>query len=317
MNIVFLDSYTLNPGDLDWSPLQQLGQVHFYERTRPQEVVSRAKDATIVILNKTPMTKEILEQLNHLQCICVAATGYNTIDIEAAKARNLVVCNAVGYSSPSVAQHVFALLLEITNRVGLHSLGVAKDKWAKAKDWSYWDCPIKELAGQVMGIYGLGKIGQKVAQLALAFEMEVITVHKYPKRDAMPGVQFVDQAVFFSRSDIISLHVPLTQSTKHLINSSTIASMKPSTILINTGRGDLVDEQALREALLNGSLAAAGLDVLSEEPPAADHPLIGLENCIITPHQAWASKASRQRLLDTVIKNIQAFQAGRPINRVI
>ncbi len=316
MKIVFLDSHTLNPGDLDWGPLQALGQLELYERTAPDEIVARAKEASILIANKASLTADSLRRLPQLRCICVAATGYNNIDIQTAHNQGVVVCNAVGYSSASVAQHVFALLLELSNQVGRHSDDVAAGGWAKSKDWSYHLAPIHELAGQKMGIFGLGKIGQQVAQIALAFGMQVLAAHKYPERDAMPGVKFVTATQLFSESDVISLHVPLTEQTRFLVNAETLAMMKPTARLINTGRGDLIDEAALREALLNGQLAAAGLDVLSQEPAAADHPLIGLANCLLTPHQAWASRASRQRLLDTLVLNIKAFQNGEPVNVV-
>ncbi len=316
MKIVFLDSYTLNPGDLDWSPLEALGTTHYYDRTTSEQVLERSKGAQVLIANKVKLNREILSQLPELQCICIAATGYNNIDLDAANALNIRVMNVSGYSTASVAQHVFALLLGITNRVETYVATVKNGRWSGQKDFSYWDHSIMELAGKTMGIYGFGKIGQRVAKIALAFGMEVIAVHKHPERDRQAGVTFVSPDAFFHQADVISLHTPLTPDTHHLINKHRLVEMKDSALLINTGRGDLVNEKDLLVALQTGQIAGAALDVLSQEPPPADHPLFKISNCWITPHQAWASQASRQRLLIEICENISAFKRGERRNIV-
>ncbi|MEN0005066.1 MAG: D-2-hydroxyacid dehydrogenase [Bacteroidota bacterium] len=308
--IVVLDSYTLNPGDLSWEALRAFGPTIIYEHSTPDEIVPRAKEATILLVNKVEMDATKLRQLPNLQLIAVTATGYNNIDLVAAAEQGVVVCNAVGYGTGSVAQHVFALLLELTNRVGAHSASVHQGDWSKQRDFMYTLHPIEELVGKTMGIYGFGRIGQAVGRIAQAFGMEVIAHHKHPERDAQPGVRFVDLPSLFRESDVLSLHAPLTTQNAGIINASNLALMKPSAYLINTGRGGLVEELALKAALESGQLAGAGLDVLSSEPPPTDHPLYGVPNCIITPHNAWASRAARQRLLDIVLENIASFLRG-------
>ncbi len=314
--IVLLDGYTCNPGDLSWDPISALGDFKVYDRTAENLIYQRGKAAEVVIVNKLKLDAYYISRLRKLKCICLIATGYNNVDVWAANERGIVVCNAVGYGTSSVAQHVFALLLELSNRVGIHHESVQAGEWASSADWSYWKHPMMELSGKTMGIYGLGKIGQKVADIALAFGMKVIAHHKHPQRDSREGVEFVSLKRLFVESDVLSLHAPLTNSNLHLINHKTLALMKASAYLINTGRGGLVNEQDLKEGLMAGEIAGAGLDVLSQEPPPIDHPLMGVPNCLITPHHAWACTASRQRLIQIVADNIKAYQAGTPQNLV-
>lgn len=316
IKIVYADSHTLNPGDLDWSPIQQLGDFVHYELSRPDQVVQRLIEADIVLVNKVVLDAKILSQLPDLQCICVTATGYNNVDLAAASARNIPVCNAVGYSTPAVAQHVFAMLLEMTNGVGEHNQSVKAGEWSTQPHFSYWHQSLDELAGKTMGIYGFGRIGQAVAKIAMAFGMKILATHKHPERDAMPGVEFVDLETLFSESDAISLHAPLSDANFEIVNTALLEKMKPTAYLINTGRGGLVQEQDLYAALAAKKLKGAALDVLQTEPPKGKHPLFELDNCWVTPHQAWASRAARQRLLNIVAENIQAFLDGNPKNVV-
>ena len=314
--IVVLDGYTLNPGDLSWDKLKAIAPTKIYDRTKPDELIERAKNASIIVSNKVIINEKILEQLSQLKCICVSATGYNVIDVEAAKAKGIPVCNVVGYGSTSVAQHVFALILAFTNKVHTHSDSVHSGDWSKAIDWSYWKSPIIELSAKTMGIYGLGKIGSQVAKIALAFGMKVLATHKHPQRDQMNGVKFVDFKTLCTQSDFISLHAPLNNDNQGIIHKAHLALMKKSCFLVNTGRGGLIVEQDLKEALEKGTIAGAGLDVLSTEPPDKNNVLLGAKNCIITPHHAWASRESRQRLYDVIIDNIKSFIAGHPKNVV-
>lgn len=312
--IVALDAYTLNPGDLSWQTIEELGDFEAYERSTPEQALLRAKEADILLLNKFVLSSELLAKLPNLKCVCVTATGYNNVDLEATKARAIPVCNAVGYGTTAVAQHVFALLFALTNQVAQHHASVQAGRWAANPDFCYWLKPIEELAGKTMGIYGFGRIGQKVADLALAFDMKVLATHKHPKRDAHPKVDFVELDTLFSQSDVISLHAPLSDSNHQIVNRDLLARMRPSAYLINTGRGGLIHELDLKEALLHKQFAAAALDVLSVEPPPKNHPLLGIKNCIITPHQAWASQAARQRLMDITAANIKAFLENTPQN---
>lgn len=316
INIVYPDAYALNPGDLDWTPLQKLGQLQTYEHTPTDQVVERLKEADIVLVNKVKIDADLLTQLPRLRCICVTATGYNNVDIDAARQRGIPVCNAVGYSTPAVAQHVFAMLLEMTNQVGAHAASVRAGDWAEQPHFAYWLQTIDELQGKTMGIYGFGRIGQAVAKIAMAFGMQVQATHKHPERDAMPGVQFVPLEQLFRESDVISLNAPLTEANFEIVNAELLHVMQPTAYLINTGRGGLIHEQDLHAALSAKKLKAAALDVLQTEPPRAQHPLCELDNCWITPHQAWASLAARQRLLDIVVQNVQAFLNDQPINVV-
>jgi glycerate dehydrogenase len=308
INIVVLDGYTLNPGDLSWKPLETLGRCQIYERTPAEMVVQRAADAQIVLTNKTLLTRAEIAQLPKLQYIGVLATGYNVVDIQAASERQIPVTNVPAYGTQSVAQMVFALLLELTRHVGLHAQGVKKRHWSHQADFCYWEKPPIALESLTLGIVGLGAIGQTVAQLAHAFGMPILAYQRHPK--PIPNINWVDLEQLFMQSDVISLHCPLTPETKHLVNAERLALMKSSAILINTSRGPLVDELALAAALRNGQIAAAGLDVLSVEPPEPNHPLFELENCFITPHIAWATQTARQRLLDMTVANIQGFLQG-------
>lgn len=314
--LVYLDDYTLNPGDLSWEPLEAIGPLTRYPRTSPDQVVARAQNATILLVNKVQLTAAVLDQLPALRFICVTATGYNNVDISAAHERGIIVSNAVGYSTASVVQQVFALLFALTNQVKVHAEAVNQGDWANCPDFAFWRQPIPEVAGRTMGIYGFGTIGQAVARVALALGMSVIATHRHPERDAIPGVSFVPVEQLFSESDVLSLHAPYNKVSAGIVNAAHLARMKPTAYLVNTARGGLVVEEDLRAALAAKKIAGAGLDVLSSEPPPADHPLIGLENCLITPHHAWASQEARQRLLDITVENIKAFLAGEPQNVV-
>lgn len=314
--IVVLDGNNLNPGDLSWAALQALGEVMIYDFTAPEAIVERSKGAAVLLVNKAVIHRETMQLLPDLQCIVVTATGYNNIDVAAARERGITVCNAVGYSSEAVVQHVFALLLELTNAVGRHNDSVQAGDWAAQQSFCYTLQPINEIAGKTMGIYGFGNIGRRVGEVAQAFGMRVLATHKHPERDARPGVRFVPIEQLFEESDVISLHAPLGASNAGIVNAALLSRMKPSALLLNTGRGGLVNEADLLEALQKGTLAGAALDVLSVEPPAENHPLIGAPNCIVTPHLAWASVQARQRLMGICVQNVQAFLNGAPQNRV-
>ena len=316
INIVALDSYTLNPGDLSWLPIQELAALQVYDRTPSEKVLERAQHADILIVNKFILDEKLLTQLPRLKCICVSATGYNNVDVDFCKTKKIAVANVAGYSTSAVAQHVFALLFSLTNKVESYSQEVHKGKWSTQPDFSYWHNPIMEVKGQTMGIYGFGKIGQEVARIALAFGMKVIAHHKNPERDKMEGVKMVSLDQLFQQSDIITLHAPLSKANKGIISQQNIYKMKKSAFLINTGRGGLVNEADLKDALEKYIIAGAALDVLSSEPPPLDHILFNVQNCLITPHQAWASQASRQRLMNELAKNIKAYLEGKERNRI-
>lgn len=316
MNIVVLDGHTLNPGDLSWSALAALGTLQVFDRTPPSEVVSRAAGAEIVLTNKTVLTAAVIAVLPRLRCIGVLATGYNVVDLAAARARGIPVTHVPAYSTPSVAQLTFALLLELTHHVGRHSDGVHAGRWTRSPDFCYWETPLVELAGGTFGIVGFGQVGRAVARLAAAFEMQVLAHTRRPPATAPEGVRFTDLETLLRASDVVSLHCPLTPETQHLINAQRLALMKPNAYLLNTGRGPLVDEAALAGALNAGRLAGAGLDVLGSEPPAPDHPLLGVRHCVITPHLGWATRAARERLMRQAVENVRAFLAGRPVNVV-
>jgi glycerate dehydrogenase len=311
-NIVVLDGYTLNPGDLDWSELRSLGLCTIHNRTLPDEIIHRANEAEIVLTNKTVLSKEILEQLPRLRYIGVLATGYNVVDIAAAKKMNITVTNVPAYSTHSVAQTVFALLLELTHHAGHHSAEVRNGRWSANPDFSFWDFPLVELRGKTFGIVGYGNIGQAVARIAAAFEMNVVISTRTARTS---GGSFTDTETLLKNSDVVSLHCSLNDETQNLINTKRLAFMKPTAYLINTGRGGLIDEHALANALNDEQLAGAGLDVLSIEPPK-DNPLLSAKNCIITPHIAWASRSARERLMDAVVHNVQSFIEGKPVNVV-
>ncbi len=316
MRIVVLDGYTLNPGDLSWGRLEALGDCSVYDRTALEDIVERAGDAEIVLTNKTVLSADVIRHLMRLRYIGVLATGYNVVDVEAANERGIPVTNVPSYGTTSVAQMVFAHLLNLTQHVAHHARTVRDGRWAACPDFCYWDMPLLELAGLTLGIVGFGRIGRAVAGLAQAFGMKVI-VHDVIVPAEMPeGCRMVELEDVFREADVLSLHCPLTPRTGKLVNAERLALMKPTAFLINTSRGPLIDEPALADALNAGRLAGAGLDVLSAEPPAADNPLLKAKNCYITPHIAWATRSARQRLLSIAIDNVAAFIAGRPQNVV-
>ncbi len=313
--IVVLDGYTTNPGDLDWATLEALGDVVVHARTTPAEVLARSHGAQALLTNKTVLSAETIAALPALKYIGVLATGYNVVDLDAAAAQGIVVTNVPAYSTPSVAQMVFAHILNITQRVGDHAAQVGQGDWAASKDFCFWSVPLVELQGKTLGLLGYGEIAKAVARIGQAFGMQIL-VHTRTPGASTEQVRFVDRDTLFAASDVLSLHAPLTPETEHVVNASSLASMKPTAILINTGRGPLVDEHALAEALASARIAAAGLDVLAEEPPREGSPLIGAPNCWITPHIAWATRESRQRLLDTAVGNLNAFLNNTPVNVV-
>lgn len=293
-----------------------LGQCTVYDRTEPEEVLRRAEGAEIVLTNKTVLSSDVIEKLPALKYIGVLATGYNVVDVEAASERGIVITNVPAYGTQSVAQLVFAHLLNLTHQVGHHAETVRNGRWVSSVDFCYWDTPLIELAGLTMGILGFGRIGQTTTKLALAFGMKVVA-YDIARPASMPeGCEFVGLEDVFRRSDVISLHCPLTAQTEKIVNKERLSLMKKTVFLINTSRGPLVDEQALAEALNNGRIAGAGLDVLSSEPPEKDNPLLSAKNCFITPHIAWATRSARERLLKVVVDNVAAFLAGKPQNVV-
>jgi glycerate dehydrogenase len=314
--IVVLDGYTLNPGDLSWEALRELGACEIYERTPAAEIVPRARPAEIVLTNKTPLGRSTLEQLPDLRYIGVLATGYNIVDIAAAREREVVVTNVPTYGTQSVAQMVFAHVLNLTQHVGDHARAVRAGRWTACPDFCFWDHPLVELSGKTLGLIGLGRIGLATAKLGLAFGMEVLAYDPYVDRQPEIAITMTDLDALFTRSDVISIHCPLTDENHGLVNAHRLARMKPTAVLINTSRGPLVDEWALADALNAGHIAGAGLDVLSVEPPAEDNPLLHAANCYVTPHIAWATSAARSRLLDTVVQNLRAYLAGQPVNVV-
>ena len=316
MKIVILDSYSANPGDLSWEALENLGQLTAYDRTKPSETVARAAEADIVLTNKVVISKEVIAHLPQLKYIGVLATGYNVVDVEAAHARGIVVTNVPAYSTESVAQMVFAHLLTVTNRTEHYAIQNRSGRWTANPDFCYWDFPHQELAGKTFGIVGLGHIGQRVAQIAQAFAMKVKALTSKAPETLPVGIEKATIEELLATSDVLSLHCPLTDSTRHMINAAALRQMKPSAILINTGRGPLIDDQAVADALAEGRLAAFCADVLTEEPPKADNPLLGQPNAFITPHIAWASTEARIRLLRVATDNVQAFLNGAPVNMV-
>ena len=302
MNIVVLDGYTLNPGDLSWDALRELGSCEIYDRSAPDEIVPRSTSAEIVLTNKVKLNGEYISSVPTLKYIGVTATGYNIVDVAAARERKVIVTNVPTYGTQSVAQMTFALLLELTQHVGHHAQTVREGRWTRSPDFCYWDYPLIELDGLTLGIIGFGRIGKMVGQLAEAFGMKVLT---YSRKQPVAEME-----TLFRRSDIISLHCPLTPQTEHLVNEKRLAWMKPTAFLLNTSRGPLIDESALAKALNEGRIAGAGLDVLAVEPPTADNPLLRAKNCLITPHIAWATRAARSRLMEAVVANVRAFLAG-------
>jgi len=316
MNIVVLDGHTLNPGDLSWEELKALGPCVIYERSTPAESLKRAADAQMLITNKAPLGREQIRTLPKLRYIGVTATGYNIIDVATALEQGITVTNVPAYGTRSVAQHTFALLLELTQHAGHHSQLVRAGAWARSPDWCFWEQPLVELDGLTMGIVGFGRIGRAVGDLAQAFGMQVLAAESPRSRDLPRNVSSVGLEALFSDADVVSLHCPLTDDTRHLVNASRLARMKPTAFLLNTSRGPLVDEAALAEALNAGRIAGAGLDVLSTEPPHPDNPLLTARNCIVTPHQAWATRAARARLMSVAVANVKAFLDGNAQNVV-
>lgn len=317
MKIVVLDHPRENPGEIDWSPLEALGEVTLHPRTPPERILQTIGDAEIVFLNKSPLTREVMEQCPKLKFVSVIATGYNTVDVKAARELGITVSNVPSYGTAAIGQHAIALLLELTDHVAYHDAEVRKGRRGESGDWCFWDYPSIELENKTMGIVGLGRIGQSVAAAALAFGMRVIACDRVENEEMKrKGVRYTDMDTLLSSSDVISLHCPLFEETKKLINREAIAKMKDGVIFINNSRGALVDEDALAEALRTGKIAAAGLDALAEEPPAADHPLLQAPNCVITPHISWAALECRQRLVAYAIDNLRAYLSGTPANVV-
>ena len=317
MKIVVLDGHALNPGDISWQGLQQLGRVVIHERTAPHQLLERADGAEILLSNKTPITAAVMVQLPYLKYIGLLATGYNVIDVDAAKKHGIVVANAPGYGTTSVVQQTFALLLELTQRTQRHSDSVMAGDWARSVDFCYWNYPLVELAGKTMGIIGFGHIGQKVGDVATAFGMNIIgNSRTRTDQSARTNFRWADIPELLDQADVVSIHCPLFPETQGLINAENLKRMKSSAYLINTSRGAIVNDQDLADALNSDIIAGAGIDVLSAEPPQADNPLFNAKNCIITPHIAWATKEARVRLMNMVVSNVAAFIKGSPVNVV-
>ncbi|OUQ13644.1 glycerate dehydrogenase [Lachnoclostridium sp. An14] len=317
MKIVILDGYTENPGDLSWDGFRRFGEVTVYDRTPAEQTVERIGDADIVYTNKTPITKEVLEQCPGIRYIGTLATGYNVVDVETAAKRGIPVCNVPGYGTAAVAQFTIGLLLELCHRIGAHSDSVKAGQWSACPDFCYWNFPQMELAGKTMGIVGFGSIGREVGRLAQAFGMEVLAYSRTKRPELeTEHCRFVTLEELFERSDVISLHCPLFPETEGMINRSAIEKMKDGVLLLNTARGQLIVEEDLRAALDRGKVGGAALDVVAKEPISPDNPLLGAENIILTPHIAWAPKESRQRLMDIAVGNLKAFVDGKAVNVV-
>ncbi len=320
MKIVVLDGYTLNPGDLSWEPLENLGECKIYDRTsltNEDEIIQRIGDAEIIFTNKTPISKKVFNACDKIKYIGVLATGYNVVDIETAKKKNIPVCNIPTYGTNAVAQFAIALLLEICHHIGHHNKAVHDGRWEKNSDWCFWDYPLIELAGKTMGIIGYGRIGQTTGKLAHALGMKIIafdTMRVVGSKDSVAELVSLDELL--KNSDVIALHCPLFPSTQGIICKENIAKMKDGVIILNNSRGGLVVEQDLRDALDSGKVFAAGLDVVSTEPIKGDNPLLGAKNCIITPHISWAPKESRERLMNIAVENLKNFLAENPVNVV-
>lgn len=316
MKIVNLDGYTTNPGDLSWDWLEKYGDYTIYDRTAQDEVIERSKDADILIINKTVITADMLDQMPKLKYIGLQSTGYNVVDCKAARERNIVVSNIPAYSTNAVAQLVFSFILQTTNKVSLHSNAVFDGEWCKCPDFCFWKAPLYELDGKTIGIIGFGSIGQRVSVIAKAFGMNVLAYTPHPKPDLFKDVRFVELDALLTESDFITCHCPLTPKTENLINKETLSKMKSSAVLINTSRGPVINDYDLAEALNNNKIQAAGLDVLTVEPPSDDNPLFKAKNCYITPHIAWAAYETRARLLTILEENLKAFIDGKPQNVV-
>ena len=316
MKIIVLDGYGLNPGDLTWKSFEELGELTVYDRTFPSELLERAAGAEALVTNKTLITSENMDALPDLKYIGVLATGYNVVDIDAAKARGIVVTNIPAYSTASVAQMVFAHILNITQRVGYYADENKQGRWTKNADFCYWDTHLVELQGKKMGIVGFGNIGQATARIAQAFGMEVCVYSSKPQFALPSGIKKMELDELFGECDVVSLHCPLTPDTKEMVNAERLSKMKPNAVLINTGRGPLINEQDLADALNEGKIAAAGLDVLSVEPSVEGNPLLGARNCFITPHIAWATLEARTRLMEIAVQNLKSYLNGQIINNV-
>ena len=316
MKIIVLDGYATNPGDLSWNELRALGECTIYERTAPEEVLGRLAGAEVALTNKVLFTAEIMAALPELKYIGVLATGYNVVDIAAAKEHGIIVTNIPAYSTPSVAQMVFAHILNITQQVKHHSDEVHKGRWSSNLDFCFWNTPLIELREKKIGLIGLGHTGYTTARIAIGFGMQVFAFTSKLSLQLPPEIKKMELDELFSECDFISLHCPLTEETKELVNARRLSLMKPTAILINTGRGQLVNEQDLADALNKGKIYAAGVDVLSSEPPLADNPLLTAKNCYITPHIAWASLEARERLMGIMLDNVKAYISGKPINDV-
>lgn len=316
MKIVVLDGYSANPGDLSWDGLRTFGELTVYDRTKACDVIERAKDADLILANKVVLKSDVISALPKLKYIGVLATGYNMVDVEYARSRGIVVTNIPAYSTMSVVQMVFAHIFNITNRVGHYACQSRQGRWSASDDFMYMDTPLHEIAGKTIGVVGLGNIGSKVAAIAHEFGMDVFA---YTSKNASGLPPTVHKATFdglLAVSDILTLHCPLTENTRHIINSDSLAKMKPGAILINTGRGPLVDEHAVADALTSGHLGAYGTDVMSVEPPRADNPLFSAPNAYVTPHIAWATSEARERLVGIAISNVKAFVENNPVNVV-
>ena len=316
MRIVVLDGYTTNPGDLCWDKLKELGECTIYDRTAPGEVLKRAAGAEAILTNKVVINSETMAALPDLKYIGVMATGYNVVDINAARERGIIITNIPAYSTPSVGQMVFAHILNISQQVQRHSEEVHKGRWTNNKDFCFWDTPLMELREKKIGLVGLGNTGYTTARVAIGFGMQVYALTSKSHFQLPPEIKKMDMDQLFSECDIISLHCPLTPETREMVNARRLAMMKPTAILINTGRGPLINEQDLADALNSGKIYAAGVDVLSTEPPCADNPLLTAKNCYITPHIAWATIEARERLMNIAISNLQAYISGKPENVV-
>ncbi|MFW5893764.1 MAG: D-2-hydroxyacid dehydrogenase [Verrucomicrobiota bacterium] len=315
MRIVVLDGYTLNPGDLSWRKLQQFGECTVYDRTPEEKIIERSRDAEILLTNKTPLARRTIENLPELKYIGVLATGFNVVDVAAAAELGIPVANVPTYGSSSVAQMTFALLLELTQHVAHHAQTVKQGRWSSSSDFCYWDYPLIELAGLTMGIVGFGRIGRATARVARGFGMKVIA-HDPMAAENDDDSDMTSLETLLQESDVVSLHCPLTENNKGMINSERLKMMKSTAFLINTARGPLIDEPALADALNQEQIAGAGLDVLAEEPPRSGSPLFDAKNCLVTPHISWATSAARARLLDIAVDNVGAFLAGSPENVV-
>jgi glycerate dehydrogenase len=317
MKIVVLDGHALNPGDLSWEGLRAFGELQVFDRTAEDQIGARAHDAEIVLTNKTELSAQTLRQLKKTRYIGVLATGYDNVDVRVARELGITVTNVPTYGTASVAQFTFALLLELCHHVGLHSEATRAGEWSRSEDFSFWRTPLIELAGKTIGILGMGRIGWRVAELAVAFEMRVVAADEVKRPvPAWPGFRWCEVDELLADADVVSLHCPLLPQTQGIINAKSLAKMKPSAFLINTSRGPLIVEQDLADALNSGRIAGAAVDVLSSEPPTSDNPLLRAKNCIVTPHIAWATKEARTRLLDAAIANLRAFLNGHPVNLV-